>query len=95
MTIESALLLKLNTCAFCPNICRPSYPAQAAVQIESQTPSALCLLAIAVVEGRIAFDAEAALTLHRSDAAMASRGHCIYKFDIPELLAQALPQAEA
>jgi hypothetical protein len=86
---------KLYTCAYCPNTCRPSYSADRAVQIESQTPSALCLLALAVLKQRIPRDAGVDAALNRREAAMSSRGHCTYGLDIPALLDQAIGQPGA
>lgn len=76
----------LRTCAYCPNICRPSYPQQAEPQIESQTPSALSLLAIAVLEHHLPDDASTRSVLSRRAAAEASRSSCVYGFDIPAVL---------
>lgn len=84
---------ELRTCAFCPNTCRPSYAADEALQIESQTPSALCLLALAVLEKRMPHDEAARTTLSRRAAAQASRGHCTYGLDVPALLDRAFQEA--
>lgn len=92
MAASQETLEQLYTCAYCPNTCRPSYPAGQAVQIESQTPSALCLLALAVLKQRMPRDAGVDSALNRRDAVMASRGHCTYGLNIPALLDQALGQ---
>ncbi|MYZ43057.1 hypothetical protein [Schauerella aestuarii] len=84
----------LNTCAFCPNTCRPSYPARADLQIEAQTPSALSLLTLAVLARRVQRDSDTLHALSRRDAADASRGHCTYGFDMPAVLTRALDQTE-
>ena len=80
----------LRSCAFCPNTCRPSYPASATVQMEAQTPSALSLMALAWLDGRLGEDSGVADSLQRRDAANASRGHCTYGFDMPRVLDAAL-----
>lgn len=95
MAITEEASTKLYTCAFCPNICRPSYPPEAPVQIESQTPSALCLLTIAVLQKQLPHDAATGDVLSRRAAALASRGHCVYGMDIPALLDDVLAAAEA
>lgn len=79
----------LMICAFCPNTCRPSIAAQG-LQIESQTPSALSLIAIAVLEGRIALDDQTKTSLARREAIQASVGHCTYGLDMPKVLDDAL-----
>ena len=80
----------LRSCAFCPNTCRPSYPASERVQTEVQTPSALSLMALAWIDGRLGEDSGVAEAMHRRDAANASRGHCTYGFDMPRVLDAAL-----
>jgi hypothetical protein len=80
----------LTTCAYCPNTCRPSYAANAAVQIESQTPSALSLITLAVIDGRIPFDADTRAALGRREAANASVGHCTYGLNMPIQIDAAL-----
>lgn len=80
----------LRSCAYCPNTCRPSYPASAKVQIETQTPSALSLIALAWIDGRLGADSGAVEAMQRRDAANASRGHCTYGFDMPKVLDAAL-----
>ena len=93
-TTDPDLVHTLRSCAFCPNTCRPSYAATATPQIESQTPSALCLLALAVLDGRLdRRDSGVALALARRDAVRASRGRCSFGFDIDAALDQALQPA--
>lgn len=82
----------LTICAYCPNVCRPSYAQDDSVQMESQTPSALSLIALAVLDGRIAPDQETCATLARRGAANASVGHCIYGLNIPATLDAALAE---
>ena len=88
----SEALNDLRTCAYCPNTCRPSYPANAEPQIESQTPSALSLIAIALLERRLPDDVSTRGVLNRRGEALASRGHCTYGLDIPAALDAALDQ---
>ncbi len=80
----------LTTCAYCPNTCRPSYAANAAVQTESQTPSALSLVTLAVIDRRIPFDAETRAVLSRRAAVNASVGHCTYGLNMPIQIDAAL-----
>lgn len=82
----------LTTCAYCPNVCRPSYAHDDSVQTESQTPSALSLIMLAVLDGRLADDTETCAVLARRGAADASVGHCIYGLDIPAALDAALAE---
>jgi hypothetical protein len=76
----------LTTCAYCPNTCRPSYAADATVQIESQTPSALSLITLAVLDGCLPLNGDTLTTLSRRSAADASVGHCTYGLRIPDTL---------
>jgi hypothetical protein len=83
---------QLAICAYCPNTCRPSYAADASVQIESQTPSALSLITLAVLDGRLPLDDDTRTALARRAAAEASVGHCTYGLDIPAALDAALAE---
>ena len=80
----------LRNCAFCPNTCRPSHPADAPQQTESQTPSAMSLMALAHLDGRLDADSGVLQALQRRDAVRASLGHCTYGFDIDAALDAAL-----
>ena len=81
----------LRECAFCPNTCRPAWPADAAPQLESQTPSALALIALAVLDGRLDPARSGALAaLQRRDAVRASQARCTFGHDIDAALDAAL-----
>lgn len=86
----SASLEALRVCAFCPNVCRPSHDAQAAMQIESQTPSAMSLLALAYLDGRLGAHSGVLEALARREAVRESVGHCLYGLDIDAALNAAL-----
>jgi hypothetical protein len=83
-------LATLRTCAFCPNTCRPSYDPRAELQIESHTPSAMSLIALAWLDGRLSADSGVLYALGRRDAVKASKGHCTYGLDIDAALDAAL-----
>ena len=80
----------LRSCAFCPNTCRPSHPAESPLQIESQTPSAMSLLALAYLDGRLNEASGVLGALARRDAVRESLGHCTYGFNIESALDAAL-----
>ena len=82
----------LTICAYCPNTCRPSYADNDAAQKESQTPSALSLITLAVLDGRLPLDSGTQTALGRRDAANASVGHCTYGLNIPATLDAALAE---
>jgi hypothetical protein len=90
----SSALETLRSCAFCPNTCRPSHSAAARVQIESQTPSAMSLLALAFLDGRLDIGSGVVQALRRREAVRESRGHCTYNFDIDAALDAALEPAD-
>ncbi|MEF7617269.1 hypothetical protein V4F39_25380 [Aquincola sp. MAHUQ-54] len=70
-------------CACCPNPCRRAVPAgDDGLQTESQTPSALSLIALAVIDGALPFDEGTRRALARTAAAHACRPACPYGFDI-------------
>lgn len=69
-------------CACCPNPCRRAVPADRTRQVESETPSALSMIALAVIDGQLAFDAETRQALKRTEVAHLCRPACPYGFDI-------------
>ena len=83
----------LRSCAFCPNTCRPSHSAESPVQIESQTPSAMSLLALAYLDGRLSKASGVLAALQRREAVRESRNACTYGFDIDAALDAALDGA--
>lgn len=69
-------------CACCPNPCRRALPADRRLQIESETPSALAMIALAVIDGQLPFDADVQHCLARTEAARHCRPACPYGHDI-------------
>ena len=90
----SSPLETLRTCAFCPNTCRPSHSAAARLQIESQTPSAISLLALAFLDGLLDEDSGVVQALRRREAVRESLGHCSYGLDIEAALNAVLEPAD-
>ena len=90
----SSPLETLRTCAFCPNTCRPSHSAAARLQIESQTPSAISLLALAFLDGLLDEDSGVVQALRRREAVRESLGHCSYGLDIDAALNAVLEPAD-
>ena len=88
--VTNDVFSSLRVCAFCPNTCRPSYAASHLEQMESHTPSALSLIALAYLDGRLGKDSGVVEALHRRTALLASRGHCTYGLDMPSVLDAAL-----
>lgn len=83
-------IASLRVCAFCPNTCRPSFPANDVQQMEAHTPSALSLLALAYLDGQLTADSGVLVSLQRRTALLASRGHCTYGMDMPAVMDAAL-----
>jgi fumarate reductase (CoM/CoB) subunit B len=83
----------LRICAFCPNPCRRAIPAALPAQLESQTPSALALLALYVTEGTLPWSEDIGRSLGALDAAEACRPACAYAYDIPALVRQVAQEA--
>lgn len=90
----SPALEALRACAFCPNTCRPSHSAAARLQIESQTPSAMSLLALAFLDGRLDDASGVVQALRRREAVRESLGHCTYNLDIDAALNAMLEPAD-
>ena len=94
MTGRRALL---RTCACCPNQCRTALPPREPMQAESLTPSALALVALAVIDGQLANDASVREALGRTAPARACVPLCPYGHDVPtaidEFLAELSRQA--
>ncbi len=79
-------LAVLAFCATCPNPCRRAWPADAAVQLEAITPSALALLALAVARRQVRADAETLALLDQTEMARQCRPACPYDHDIAALV---------
>jgi hypothetical protein len=69
-------------CACCPSPCRRAIPADFAPQVETVTPSALSMIALAVIDGALDFDAPVQRALTRTGAAHHCRPACTYGYDI-------------
>jgi hypothetical protein len=72
----------LRFCACCPNPCRRAIPADAAQQVETRTPSALSLVALAVIDGALPLEADTRLVLQHTEQARLCRNACPYDHDI-------------
>jgi hypothetical protein len=79
----SARRERLRTCACCPNQCRSSMDPGSREQIESVTPSGLALIALAVLDGELALDAQCRAALGRTAQARPCVALCPYGYDIP------------
>lgn len=85
MTIAASpkdLRATLRFCACCPNPCRRAIPAQLPAQRETDTPSALAMIALAVIDKQLTLDASVRRALSRTEAARACRAACPYGHDI-------------
>lgn len=69
-------------CACCPNPCRRAVPADRLLQLESETPSALSMIALAVIDGALDHDEATRRALARTEVAHLCRPACPYGFDI-------------
>lgn len=73
---------KFLLCACCPSPCRRAIPANLRDQVESETPSALSMIALAVIDGELDFDPAVQAVLSRTDQARYCRPVCTYELDI-------------
>lgn len=69
-------------CACCPSPCRRAIPADTEPQVETVTPSALSMIALAVIDGELDFDAPVRRALSRTGAARHCRAVCTYGLDV-------------
>lgn len=69
-------------CACCPSPCRRAIPADGVPQVETVTPSALSMIALAVIDGALGFDAPVRRALADTGAARHCRPACTYGLDI-------------
>jgi Fe-S oxidoreductase len=67
-------------------------PAQAAAQPESTTPTALAMIALAVIDGQLSFDASTRGALARLSGARSCVAACPYGYDIAALVADFATQ---
>jgi fumarate reductase (CoM/CoB) subunit B len=72
----------LRFCACCPNPCRRAIPANHERQVESETPSALALIGLSLIDGRMEFDADVNDMLSHTEMARLCRTACPYDHDI-------------
>jgi hypothetical protein len=72
----------LRFCACCPNPCRRAIPAEHARQVESETPSALALIGLSLIDKRLEFDPEVNDMLSRTEMTRLCRAACPYDHDI-------------
>lgn len=85
----------LRFCAYCPNPCRRAVPAERALQVETETPSAMSLIALAVVDGQLPFDADARRVLARTEVTRQCRVACPYDYDIAGAIEAVVKEREA
>jgi hypothetical protein len=88
--IMSETIKSLKICAFCPNTCRSSFGATEVLQIESQTPSALSFICLAVHQGNLDWNQETQDVLMRRDAVKSSVGKCTYGLNMTKILDDAV-----
>lgn len=69
-------------CACCPCPCRRLISAEAQEQIETATPSALSMIALAVLDGAMDVDAAVRQAFGRTDVIRPCRAACPYDLDI-------------
>lgn len=90
ITVENEALA---VCAVCPNPCRRGIPPGMPKQLESETPSALALLAWYVQAGEVTLTDEVARGLGALEAAQACVPFCVYGFDIPAIIRKVVAEA--
>jgi len=81
-----------RACVCCPNQCRSAMDATDRQQIESATPSALSLIALAAIDGVLPHDGDLFAALGRSASAQACVALCPYGYDIPALVQELLQE---
>jgi hypothetical protein len=72
----------LVTCAFCPNPCRKEIPLDSVQPRESQTPSAISLLAHFVAQKEVALNEEVYAALTDLEFVEICQRKCVYEFNI-------------
>jgi len=72
----------LRFCACCPSPCRRAIPADHERQFESETPSALALIGLSLIDRHLDFDADVSEMLSHTDIARLCRVACPYDHDI-------------
>ena len=72
----------LRRCACCPSPCRRAIPPDTARQVETDTPSGLAMIALAVIDGALDFDEPVRRALSPPDAGPCFRAACTHGLDI-------------
>lgn len=85
--------LTLRMCALCPSPCRDAWPALSKAPLESELPSGLALLAMAVLDGHIALDDEVRASLHVKPEAELCAQACVYHLSVVTGVRQVLGNA--
>lgn len=71
-------------CACCPCPCRRAIAAQPQEQIETTTPSAMSMIALAVLDGALDFDTAVRHAFSRTEVIRPCRAVCPYDLDIAD-----------
>ena len=79
MTTDRDLFL---LCACCPCPCRRVIASDAQEQIETATPSAMAMIALAVLDGALDFDLAAQRAFSRTEMIRPCKAACPYELDI-------------
>jgi len=77
----------LRFCVCCPAPCRSAIPAHDSMQAESVTPTALAMIALAVMDDQLPFDAGTRAALARLSGARSCVAACPYGYDIASAIA--------
>lgn len=85
----------LRFCVCCPAPCRSAMPLQSATQAESTTPTALAMIALAVMDDQLPFDAGTRAALARLSGARDCAAACPYGYDIAAVIADFLAKRGA
>ncbi|MCL4746708.1 MAG: hypothetical protein KJZ83_15050 [Burkholderiaceae bacterium] len=80
--VQSDTGFTLRMCALCPSPCRAAWPADLPAPLESELPSGLALLAMAVLDGQVVFDDGLKNALHVKPGARVCVEQCVYGLDI-------------
>lgn len=73
-------------CACCPAPCRRVIDAAQPEQIETKTPSAMALIALAVMDGEMDLDDDVRQALSRTPAIRACQAACPYELDMAAVI---------
>ncbi len=83
-----------RACTCCPSPCRSEIPAGDDLQSQTTTPSSLAMIALAVIDGQLAFSPATRAALKRTAQARLCVSACPYGYDIASAITEFVAEQD-